>query len=50
MKHIRRMTALPAYAFGEVRPNPFLKLLEPISQGLVLVLRKKGAEKAPAES
>ena len=46
MRHIRRLTSLPAYAFGEARPNLLLKTLEPLLQGLLVVVGKQNAGKA----
>ena len=50
MKHIRRISVMPAPAF-EVQPNALLRVLEVLLQRVVVAqLQQKKEEKAAAES
>ncbi|HRI87354.1 MAG TPA: hypothetical protein PLJ47_07095 [Candidatus Hydrogenedentes bacterium] len=44
MKHVKRISSLPAYAFGEMRPNPFLKGFGILLQGVLVLLGNKEKE------
>ncbi len=50
MKHVRRITSLPAVAFGEVRPNLFVKSLEILLQAVPFILNNKNFGNETPES